>query len=158
MFRLTLSALTLSLLLAGTATAQDKDKPAKEATKADFEKLVKEQIGMLNQMCVLLESVKDKASGEKAVPKLKALAKKGEELKARMEKLGKPSKETEQALKEKYSPEIQKVIPRLVKESTRIGNDPELKKVLEAMRPKAPTKDKVKDKDKPAEKDKSKDK
>jgi hypothetical protein len=159
MFRLTLSALTLSLVFAGTVTAQAQDKPAKEPTQADYEKLLKEYVSNMNQVCDVLESAKDKASAEKAVLKLKALAKKSEEMQARMKKLGKPSKEIELALQKKFEPEMQKVIPRLNKEATRIGQDPELKIVIKAMGTLFGDTDKdKKPRDKPAEKDKPRDK
>jgi hypothetical protein len=146
-------------VFAGTVTAQAQDKPAKEPTQADYEKLLKEQIDMVKQMVDILESAKDKASGNKALPRLKTLTKKNAEIRTRMKKLGEPNKEIETALKKKFEPEMLKVVPRMIKEVNRIGQDPELKKVMEelqkfmeAMQGRPPARDKPAEKDKPSDK------
>ena len=96
--------------------------------------LNKEAISMMNEVAGVLESVKDKASGEAAIPKLQGLAKRGEDLKKRMDGL-KLSKEDEKKIEEKYKKEGMEAGMRMFKAmgeaSMVMEKDPALKKAFD---------------------------
>jgi hypothetical protein len=157
-------ALTAALLLGAVSGAQEKDKPAKEPVKDTFENLIKDQLKLMSDLCDILESAKDEATGEKAIVKLKPLGPRQKAIEERIQKLGKPTKEEEEALKTKYEAEMKKTANRLSGEFVRMAKDEKLKKVVEVMqevmtgRRPAPPKDTPKDTPKDKDKDKPKDK
>jgi hypothetical protein len=141
--------LTAALIFSNAAFTQDKDKPAaKEPTKEDVEKVIKDQIAIMSDLTTVLETVKDKASVEKAKPKLEAVAKRLKDLGDRAKKLGNPSKEVLDEVGKKYQEKSQAVTGKFRKEIERVSADADLKKALEYLKPKpTPAKDKpVKDK------------
>src|SRR5688572_15446690 len=92
-------ALAATLLLGTNARTQEKDKPVKDTPKDTFESVIKAQLKVMNDLCDVLETAKDEASGDKAIEKLKPFAKLQQDLGARMTKLGKPGPDEEEALK-----------------------------------------------------------
>ena len=79
------------------------------------ESLMKDSISLMNEMVTDLE-------GGMAEDKLKAkYDAKGKDLKARADKLGKPSAEEEKRLKEKFEPEFAKIMPRLMGAAMKSG-------------------------------------
>src|SRR5262245_48764512 len=71
------------------------------------EGMMKDTLGMMNDMTATLATIKDEASAKAAIPKLEELAKKGEEIKKRADELKtKISKDDEEALKKKYEPQL----------------------------------------------------
>jgi hypothetical protein len=126
-------ALGIALLLGVSARAQDKDKPAKDPAKDTYEAVVKESIKLMNDLGDVLASAKDEASADKAVEKIKTFGPRQKDLQARMEKLGKPDKETEEKLKKDYEPDMKKAIGRMSGEMLRISQDEKLKKVATAV-------------------------
>ena len=65
-----------------------------------------------------------------ARPKLEVLKKEVDVLKAEADKMPKPSADEEKKLKEKYEPELEKLMGELATEMIRIGSDPKLAAAL----------------------------
>jgi hypothetical protein len=97
--------------------------------KDTHESLMKEQISLMNEYFDVLDGVNSEADAKAAKPKLEALAKKGEDLKKRADALGKPSKEEEQRLKEKFTPEMTKMMGRMFTVMAKVQKYPELKDI-----------------------------
>jgi hypothetical protein len=99
--------------------------------------IMKEMLGMMNDMTSTLSTIKDEASAKAAIPKLQELAQKGEDLKKRAEALKtKVSKEEEEALKKKYEPQIKEATEKLMKETFRVATVPGAAEAMKAMQPK----------------------
>jgi hypothetical protein len=75
---------------------------------------VKEMISLLNQLSDALESIKDDASADAAIPKIESIAEKLSALGKRM-KEEKPSKEEDKRLQEKYQKEVMDAQQRMQK-------------------------------------------
>jgi hypothetical protein len=99
-----LTALTLGLFLAGLSGCGD-----------THDSLAKQQIATLNEMADILATVK---------PKLKALAEKARDLKARSDKLGKLSEEEKKKLQEKYQKDSEAATKRVLSEVQRVATVP----------------------------------
>lgn len=79
------------------------------------ESVMKDAVSMMDSMITDMES-------GMAPDKLKAkYDAKGKDLKARMDKLGKPSAAEEKRLKEKYEPEFTKLMPRIMSAAMKNG-------------------------------------
>jgi hypothetical protein len=115
-------AMTLGLFV----QAADEDTP---------DKVMKDQIVIMSEMCDVLESVKDKESAEKAKPKLEALVKKAKTIEARVQKLkvNDLPKEQKEALEKKYKEEMQKTATRFFAAATKLSQDKDLAGVLKAL-------------------------
>jgi hypothetical protein len=104
------------------------------ATKAlasdSFDAMIQDQLVLMKKMGDVLEGVTDKESAEKAKPELDALNKKGQALKARADKLGKPAEAEEAKLKEKYGKQMEEVGGKMMEQMTRLMAKPEAMKVV----------------------------
>ena len=101
------------------------------------EGIMKDTLGMMNDMTSALASIKDEASAKAAIPKLEELAKKGEDIKKRAEELKtKLTKEDEEALKKKYEPQLKEATEKLMKETFRVATVPGAAEAMKAMQPK----------------------
>jgi hypothetical protein len=79
------------------------------------ESVMKEALGMMNNMVTDME-------GGMAPDKLKEkYDAQGKALKARMDKIGKPSAAEEKRLKEKFEPEFAKLMPRMMQAAMKSG-------------------------------------
>jgi len=137
MRNVTIAALAaIGLLAAGPggarATDKEPDKPP-DATKPapdSHDAVMKDMVGLLNEFAGILEKAKDKASAEKAKEDLKALGDKFQKVGARARKLGEPGKDTEEALKKKYMPEMEKAQKRLNEAAQNLAKNPEVAVIL----------------------------
>jgi hypothetical protein len=71
------------------------------------EKITADSIALMGKLGDALGGITDKASAEAAVEKVKALTSEIKDLKARMDKVGKPSAEVEKQLEEKFKPQLE---------------------------------------------------
>ncbi len=94
------------------------------------EKVTEDGLDLMEEMVGVLEGVTDKESAEEAKPKLEELNKEGEELKARAEKLGDPSKEEEKELEEKYGEQMKEVFGKMMAQMARLSAKPEAMAVI----------------------------
>jgi len=85
------------------------------------EKAAGDMVSLMNRLADTLDTVKDKASAEAAKDKLKAIGTEMKEMKARMDKLGKPSEAKEKELKEKYEKELTAATTRIMGASMKIA-------------------------------------
>jgi FKBP-type peptidyl-prolyl cis-trans isomerase len=99
------------------------------------DKVMKDQIALVGEMCDILETITDKTSAEKAKPKLEDLAKKSKEIEKRAKKLKLEElpKEKKEELQKKYEKDMQKVATRLFKSMGRLAQDKDLKDVLKTI-------------------------
>src|SRR6266498_1383100 len=83
--------LLLALLLAGAGFADSpvKDKPEKDTP----DRLMKDVVQAFDELAGIVETLKDKASAEKARPKFEDIIKRMEKVAERAEKIGKLSKD-----------------------------------------------------------------
>jgi hypothetical protein len=103
---------SLLAVLSFTATSQGQEKDT-------FDSLARAIVKELSKVADALASITDKKTAEAAKPKLIEVGKTMQDLHARVEKLGKPSKEEEQAIK-KYQEEALKIASRIQAESVRV--------------------------------------
>ena len=94
--------------------------------KRDQESVVKDSISKFKEMTSVLKGVKDEASAKAASPKLKSIAEDLDKLKKEGEKMGKPSKEQEEAMKKKYEKEMEPIMKDFMTEMMRVSMDPKL--------------------------------
>ena len=80
----------------------------------------------LREMVDVVKGIKDAESAKAAKPKMQALKKETDALKARADKLGKPSAATERRMKEKHEQELQRLTGEMQVEMMRIIQDPAL--------------------------------
>src|SRR5262245_49580989 len=73
-----------------TADTSKKDTTPK-ASGETFEAIIKDTLKTMDEMTVVFEGIKDKATAEKAKPKIKELLEKAKAQKEAFQKLGKPS-------------------------------------------------------------------
>jgi hypothetical protein len=95
-------------------------------SRSPHEAIADDMVGKMRQMVDVMKGVKDEDSAKSAKPRVQALAKELDELKAKSDKLGKPSPETEKRLKEKHEKEVEQLTGDLLKEMMRVGMDPKL--------------------------------
>ena len=95
-------------------------------SRSPHEAIADDMVAKMRQMVDVMKGVKDEDSAKAAKPKVQALAKELDELKAKSDKLGKPSPETEKKLKEKHEKEVEQLTGDLLKEMMRVGMDPKL--------------------------------
>ncbi|MCI0464647.1 MAG: hypothetical protein L0Z62_47585 [Gemmataceae bacterium] len=144
--------LGLAALLLGGAAGRAQDTP-----KDTYDSLVKETIDTLKQTVVVLKSVKDKQSAGEATPKLKKLGGQLQDVRKRLDRLGKPSAEQQAELQKKYGKELTDGLGALRLEAVRVQSvegGPEALQGLSPVKPPPPPKDKDKpEKDKPKKDD-----
>jgi hypothetical protein len=101
---------------------------------------MRDSLAKLNQVATILEGVKDEASATEAKPKLAAIAAQLKELKAKMDRLPKPSADEEKRLREKYEPQWKELMPKLSSEMARVMLNPKLGPLIKDSLPnEAPT-------------------
>ena len=101
------------VLTAGVAIAAD-----------THESLVKELLGTLKDAVGVLKTVKDEKSAKDAEPKVTKVSAQMSDLKNRMEKIGKPTKEQEDELQKKYKTEMETTFKSFAEELTRVAKVP----------------------------------
>lgn len=94
------------------------------------ESIMKEQIDTMKTMVSTLEGIKDESSAKSAKPTLESLAKQMKEIEARGAKLPAPTAEEAKALQEKYSKDMEDLMPRMMKEMFRVGMDEKMGPIL----------------------------
>ena len=92
----------------------------------NYESTLQDSISIMNDMAEVLNTCKDKASAEAAIPKLESLLDDMLDLKETMEALGKPSDEDQKALMEKYGKEQMKANGRFQKACGAVGSNREV--------------------------------
>jgi hypothetical protein len=144
-------ALAVAFLLAGTGFADDKptkdkpDPPKPEKLTPDL--LMKDAIKLMGEFADTFEKIKDKASAEKAKPKLVDLTKRFKKLNEQGRKIVDAlPKEEQEALQKKYKDDLEKVTKRLIAETGRLNKDPEIQAVLKEVEKEATKDDKKDDK------------
>lgn len=111
-------------LWTGTAVlAQDGD---------TYEKILDDQIKAMQDLNTVLKDVKDVETATKSKAGIEKIADDMKAIKARADKLGKPTPEQEKTLKEKYETQVQKEAKDLLGHIFRIGKDPEAAKIVQA--------------------------
>ena len=78
------------------------------------EKVTEDMISLMNKMGDTLGTITDKASAEAAKDKLKSLGDEMKALKARMDKVGKPTGDAEKKLEEKYKTELEAAMKKMM--------------------------------------------
>ena len=113
----------VALLLCGTASfAAD-----------TFESVLKEMSATMKELLTTLKSVKDADTAKAAVPKLKKVNEKGEDVAKRLTKLGKPTKAEDEALLKKFIDESQAFGKDLETEMKRIKDVKGAEEVIKLM-------------------------
>ena len=95
-------------------------------SKPTHDSLAKDLMGKMKEMVAVMKGVKDEATAKAAKPKLEALKKDIEAINAEAAKLPKQSADEEKKFKEKYEPEIDKLMAEFATEGVRIGSNPTL--------------------------------
>jgi len=92
------------------------------ADTKEYDAIFKEVVGSMSQLADVLASIKDKDSADKAKPEIKKIAVKMKELKAKGDKLGKPSKDQEKELMEKYRKDLEAATKKMTTEAFRLAS------------------------------------
>lgn len=103
----------LPLLTAGVVFAAD-----------THEMLVKELLGVLKEATGLLKTVKDEKTAKDAQPKVVKISDQMGDIKKRMDKIGKPTKEQEDELQKKYKGEMETTFKSFAEELGRVAKVP----------------------------------
>jgi outer membrane murein-binding lipoprotein Lpp len=101
------SLLAVALLLSGCGDSHDD--------------VMKDSVAKMNEMTDVMKSVTDKASAHAAAPKLKQISTDMKSLKAREDKLGKPSDAEKKQLEEKYKKDLETAMGNFMKETFRVA-------------------------------------
>ena len=99
------------------------------------DKVIEDQLDIMEEMVGVLEGVTDKESAEEAKPKLEELSKETEAIQARAEKLGDPTEEEQKELKEKYGEQMTEVAVKIAEQMQRLQSNPETKSVVDGAMP-----------------------
>ncbi|OAI49925.1 hypothetical protein AYO44_18210 [Planctomycetaceae bacterium SCGC AG-212-F19] len=86
--------------------------------------LVKELLGTLKDAVGVLKTVKDEKTAKDAQPKVGKISDQMGDIKKRMDKLGKPTKEQEDELQKKYKGEMETTFKGFAEELTRVAKVP----------------------------------
>ncbi len=105
----------------------------KDQKGESFESLGESLIKALKMTVEVLATVKDKQTADDARPKLKVAGRTLADLKARMEKLGAPSKEQNKVFQEKFMAQVKTVLGDLFKEIARVDSLDDAKDVLQEL-------------------------
>jgi hypothetical protein len=103
----------------------------------DWDKLLQQQINLMNEANKILKTVKDKETSKAAVAKLKKLKVTADALAKKWQKMEKPSKDKAEELKKKYAPKLGDATKALLKEQERVKDVPGGKEVLKVLDMKA---------------------
>jgi hypothetical protein len=122
MFRHALTGLVLVLALALTGCGDSRDS------------VIKDSISDMKKLVDVLKGIKDEASAKSAADRIKAITENMKAIKARADKLGKPSPEEDKALQAKYETEMKSITTDMGREMLRITMDPALREpMMQAM-------------------------
>lgn len=90
-------------------------------SQESFQKLVEEMIKLTGDVGDVLATVKDKQTAEKASPKVQALSKSLKDLKARSDKIAKPTPEDLKVLETKYGEQLKAAMLKFMTETKRLA-------------------------------------
>jgi len=99
-----------------------------------FDSAIKENIALVDDMAEVLESVKDAASANAAVPRLQALQERRDALRRRMENMPR-SPEQQSRAAQNHQAEMQAALSRMSTQTSRIASIPGGITAIKAMRP-----------------------
>ena len=111
------AAIMMAALLAGCGDTHDS--------------VMGDSVTEMKAFATVLESIKDEATAKEAAPKLEAIGARMKDLKARMDKLGKPSEADEKAMMTKYQKEIEEVQGKMMGAAFKLMANPEAAKHIE---------------------------
>ena len=94
------------------------------------EQAQEEMMDCVEEMTTVLATVTDTASAETAKPKLEAISKRMEATKKCVDEMEKPDKAREDELRKKYEERGKGIMEKMMKETMRVGRNPELSKAL----------------------------
>jgi hypothetical protein len=98
------------------------------------DKAMKDMVSGMNKLADTMEGITDKASAEAAKDKLKSLEEEMKAIKARMDKLGKPSGDAEKTLKEKYEKDLEAAMKRMMGAAMKAATaGPEVQEALKSI-------------------------
>jgi hypothetical protein len=96
------------------------------------EKVTVDTISVMNKLGDTLGEISDKASAEAAKDKLKSIGEEAKAIKARMDKIGKPTGDTREKLEEKYKTEMEAAMEKMSAAAMKvIAAGPEAVQVLQ---------------------------
>lgn len=107
------------LLTAGIAIAAD-----------THESLVKELLGTLKDAVGVLKTIKDEKTAKEAEPKVVKITTQMGDIKKRMDKIGKPTKDQEEDLQKKYKTEMDTTFKSFADEINRVDMVPGGKEIV----------------------------
>jgi hypothetical protein len=99
----------------------------------DAESLVKQTISALEETGQALSTVKDEASAQAAVPRLKALAERRRKIEEKMAAVKTPPPAEQAELQKKYAQPLSAATTRLMQEAMRVSNVPGGRAAIDAM-------------------------
>ncbi len=88
------------------------------------ESLVKELLGTLKDATGILKTVKDEKTAKEAEPKVTKISDQMSDIKKRMDKIGKPTKDQEDELAKKYKTDMETTFKGFAEELTRVAKVP----------------------------------
>ncbi len=99
----------------------------------DADSLVKQTISAMDETAQVMATVKDEASAQAAVPRLKALAEKRRKIEEKMAAVKTPPPAEQAELQKKYAARLSEVTATLMQEAMRVSNVPGGRAALDAM-------------------------
>jgi hypothetical protein len=99
----------------------------------DAESLVKQTITAMDETTQAMATVKDEASAQAAVPRLRALAERRKKIEEKMATVKTPPPAEQAELQKKYAARLAEVTTSLMQEAMRVSTVPGGKAALEAM-------------------------
>jgi len=116
------SALTLLAFSFAFASCGGKDTHAK---------VMGDMIKAMNKMAGALEGVDDEASAKKAAKTIEGMEGAMNKLKERADALGEPDEALGKKLEEKFKPELEEAVGKMMKSTMGLASKPELMKILQ---------------------------
>jgi PHP family Zn ribbon phosphoesterase len=104
-------------------------------SKPTHDSVMRESIDKMKEMVDIFKGITDEASANAAKPKLKKLGEEMKAIKAKADKLGKPTAEQQTALKAKYEPEMKQLTADMFGHVMRVGMDPKLGPIIKDAMP-----------------------
>jgi uncharacterized protein YoxC len=101
--------------------------------KKTYEDSVKEDISCMNDLTSVLKGVKDEASANAAVPKIKAIGERMRKFSESMKDVPQPSEAEKKAITDKYDKERKDALAAMEKEFERVATDPKCAAVMSAI-------------------------
>lgn len=99
----------------------------------DADSLVKQTIQAMDETSQVMATVKDEASAQAAVPRLRALAERRKKIEEKMAAVKTPPQAEQAELQKKYAARLSEVTTSLMQEAMRVSTVPGGKAALEAM-------------------------